>query len=77
MISVKYLFAIFILVGTCAGQEDFFTNEQIRLGLILPFQVDAVVGEDVFLRLTDTVPNQQKCLFHRNGGADLMAPKDK
>lgn len=77
MISVNYLFAIFILVEACVGQEDFFTNDHIRLGLVFPFQVDAVVGEDVFLRLTDTVPNQQKCLFHRNGGTDVMAPKDK
>lgn len=61
----------------CLGQEDLFTNERIKLGLVLPYQVDALTGEDVFLRMTDTVSNQEKCLFHKNGAMDVSAPVDK
>lgn len=77
MLSAKDLFSIFLVIGVCAAQEDLFTNERLKLGLVLPYQVDALVGEDVFLRMTDTVSNQEKCLFHKNGGTDMSAPKDK
>lgn len=77
MIFAKYLFLIFLLIELCAGEENLFTNGRLKSGLVLPYQVDAVAGEDVFLRLTDTAPNQEKCLFHRNGAIDVSAPKDK
>lgn len=77
MICTKYFFTIFLLIEACVSQENLFTSEHLKLGLVMPFQVDAVAGEDIFLRMTDTVANQEKCLFHRNGAIDESAPKDK
>lgn len=73
----KYFCATLVLIKVCVGDEDLFTNERLRLGLVLPYQVDAVAGEDVFLRMTNTVPNQEKCMFHKNGAMDVSAPKAK
>lgn len=74
---VEYFLCIFLLIKVCLCQENLFTNERIKSGLVLPFQVDALTGEDVFLRMTDTVPNQEKCIFHKNGAMDVSAPVDK
>lgn len=77
MILAKYFISFFLCFELCVAQEDFFTNERIKSGLVLPFQVDAVVGEDIFIKITDPVPNQDHCFFHRNGGIDASAPNDK
>lgn len=77
MNSAEFVLIICLVIEVCAANVDLFTKDRLRLGLVLPYQVDAVVGEDIFLRITDTVPNQEKCLFHRNGAIDASAPKDK
>lgn len=71
-------FLIIILAfDVCLSQENLFTNERIQLGLVQPIRVDALAGEDVFLRLMETLPDQEKCLFHRNGAIDVSAPTNK
>lgn len=80
MISLQFVqwFAIFvILLRDNRAEENLFKSTATWAGLMKPNDVDATIGEDVYLRIDDPPTNQIECLFRKTGQSDGRPPKDK
>lgn len=71
----SFHFCVFTLVilgivdyGTCQGVA--WSREDISLGLTFPEEIDATVGETVFVKLTRPLIGQSSCMFRYPGTAD-------
>lgn len=72
---VPLLFLIFfgcILSTNC--DDSYFHRLDIVEGAIFPASVNAIVGDDIYIRLTHTVENQEHCMYRKPGGNDTNIP---
>lgn len=58
----------------CLATDDipnYIRNENIINGFIFPSKIDAVVGEEIYLKIVYPVANQDECLYRKSGGEDV------
>lgn len=69
----KYFFSL--IIATCCVAlircQNFFTRSDVTDGLSLPYDVQLISGEDLFIRITRPVPGQTKCEFRLPGDVDV------
>lgn len=71
------IFAVLIISCYSLSDQNYFSSHGIMRGLGFPSQIDAIVGEDIFLKITEPVSKQTKCVFRRTGSSDTTPPKNK
>lgn len=79
---IQVLFVSFAVARNAVGvdeeRDNFFQDDRTWRGLMFPSEVNVTVGEDIFLRLEDSLADQTECLFRKTGDTDsLAAPKNK
>lgn len=69
----KYLFLL-VIVGVWTASihcQNFFTRIDVADGLTLPYEVQPLSGEDLFIKISKPVTGQTKCEFRSPGKDDV------
>lgn len=71
---MKFAISFIIFVVLCRNELQvfgadteisYFENKNIGLGLMFPASIVVYTGENVFLRLKETLENQEKCVYKK------------
>lgn len=71
---VRKYFISLIIASWCLASircQNYFTRSDVTEGLSLPYEVQLISGEDLFIRITRPVPGQTKCEFRSPGDVDV------
>lgn len=70
---IKKYFFIFIAYSLLVSFrcQNFFTRTDIIDGLSLPYEVQLLTGEDLFIKISKPVTGQTKCEFRSPGNGDV------
>lgn len=49
---------------------NYLKRETVMNGLVFPREIDAVIGEEVYLKIIEPVINQTQCLYRMTGEGD-------
>lgn len=55
--------------------SDYKSNDGLMNALISPSVIDAVVGEEIYLKITKPVAQQTECSYRMSGGGDIDVRK--
>lgn len=68
----KYLFLLAIAIWSASIHcQNLFTRIDIADGLSLPYEVQLLTGEDLFIKISKPVTGQTKCEFRSPGQDDV------
>lgn len=66
---VSHLMLISALLATVTS--DFISREVILEAAVFPSAIDAIVGEEIFIKITKPAAKQNQCYYQRVGGAKI------
>lgn len=70
--SFVHRLTLFVLVASsCRCDENFLTRSDVTNGQVFPATVNVYAGETVFIRIVQTVADQEHCTVRRPGGQDI------
>lgn len=68
-------FLFFSIISCCwlasVHCQNYFTQSDIADGLVLPYEVQLLKGEDLFIKISRPVTGQTKCEFRSPGEDDV------
>lgn len=68
----KYLFFWLISIWSASIYcQNYFTRTDVADGQSLPYEVQLLRGEDLFIKISKPVPGQTKCEFRSPGSDDV------
>lgn len=75
LVNLVNIFAIaYILTVVVHCTDDipnYISNNNIINGLVFPNEINAVVGEEIYLKIVQPVANQNECHYRKSGGKDV------
>lgn len=71
---IVHIFAVISFIDN-ANSENYFKNNNVMKGLIFPTEIDAVVGEEVYIKLLEPVADQTQCFYRMTGDGDVDVSK--
>lgn len=66
---VSHLILVSAILTTVACNYE--SRQGLMNGLAFPSEIDAVVGEEIYLKINEPVAQQTHCRYRHTGGADI------
>lgn len=63
-------YSILVLSLISMSPSDSFDTPLLR-SLVYPTQIEAVIGEEIYVRLIGTIRDQIRCTYRLTGGKDI------
>lgn len=54
-----------------AVTSNYISHSGLMNGLAFPSEIDAVVGEEIYLKIIESVSHQTSCYYRMTGGTDV------
>lgn len=66
---VSHLILISAVLTTVASNYE--SRQGLMNGLAFPSEIDAVVGEEIYMKIIEPVAHQTHCVYRATGGKDV------
>lgn len=71
-VTISFLIYLMLNDVCCANDViNYLSNKNIINGLVFPREINAVVGEEIYLKIVEPVANQHECHYRKTGEKDV------